>query len=44
MKEKVVIITGGTGALGRFVTDKFAIEGWKVYVPVTSLRKFADSF
>ncbi len=44
MKEKVVIITGGTGALGRFVTDKFALEGWKVYVPVTSLRKFADLF
>ncbi|MFA5011223.1 MAG: SDR family oxidoreductase [Ignavibacteria bacterium] len=44
MIDKVVIITGGTGALGRFVTDKFASEGWKVYVPVTSLRKFTDLF
>ena len=44
MKDKVAIITGGTGALGRYIVDKYAKEGWKVYVPVSSLQKFMSIF
>lgn len=44
MIDKIAIITGGTGTLGRHVADKFAAEGWKIYIPVTSLRKFAEMF
>lgn len=44
MNEKIIIITGGTGALGRCIVNKFAAEGWKVYVPVTSLKKFTEVF
>lgn len=44
MKNKTVIITGGTGALGRHVAYKFAREEWKVYIPVTSLKKFTALF
>lgn len=44
MKDKVAIITGGTGALGRFIVDKYAKEGWKVYIPVSSLKKFMTVF
>ena len=44
MNDKTIIITGGTGALGRYVVDKFAKEGWKVYLPVTLLKKFTEVF
>ena len=44
MNEKVIIITGGTGALGRFIVNKYAKEGWKVYIPVFSLEKFMSVF
>ncbi|MDD5361093.1 MAG: SDR family NAD(P)-dependent oxidoreductase [Ignavibacteria bacterium] len=45
MKEnKIVIITGGTGGLGRHVASKFAAAGCKVYLPVTSLKKFTQTF
>lgn len=44
MKDKVAIITGGTGALGRNIVDKYAKEGWKVYIPVSSLQKFITVF
>ncbi len=44
MNEKVAIITGGTGALGRHIVDKYAKEGWKVYIPVSSLKKFMTVF
>lgn len=44
MNDKVAIITGGTGALGRHIVDKYAKEGWKVYIPVSSLKKFMTVF
>jgi NAD(P)-dependent dehydrogenase (short-subunit alcohol dehydrogenase family) len=44
MNEKVVIVTGGTGALGRYIVDKYAKAGWKVYIPVSSLKKFMTVF
>jgi NAD(P)-dependent dehydrogenase (short-subunit alcohol dehydrogenase family) len=44
MKEKVVIVSGGTGALGRCVVEKFVDENIKVYVPSTSLKKFNEIF
>ena len=43
-KHKIAIITGGTGALGRHVVDKFAEVGWKVYIPVQSLKVFMQVF
>lgn len=44
MDEKVIIVTGGTGALGRHIVEKYANEGWKVYVPVVSMKKFISIF
>jgi NAD(P)-dependent dehydrogenase (short-subunit alcohol dehydrogenase family) len=44
MNDKVAIITGGIGALGRHIVDKYAKEGWKVYIPVSSLKKFMSVF
>jgi NAD(P)-dependent dehydrogenase (short-subunit alcohol dehydrogenase family) len=44
MKEKVAIVTGGTGALGRAVVEKFANEGITVYVPALSLEEFNEVF
>src|SRR4030095_2424615 len=42
--NKIAIITGGTGALGRVIVNKFAEEGMKVYVPVRSLNEFNEVF
>lgn len=44
MKDKVAIVTGGTGALGRFIVNKFADEGIKVYVPVRNTDEFNKVF
>lgn len=42
--EKIAIVTGGTGALGRFIVNKFASEKMKVYVPVRDISKFKEIF
>lgn len=42
--EKTAIITGGTGALGRFIVSKFASENIKVYVPARNVNKFREIF
>ncbi len=44
MSERVAIITGGTGALGRVIVNKFADEGIKVYVPSQSLDEYNKIF
>lgn len=44
MKDKVAIVTGGTGALGRYIVKKFADEGLKVYVPARSTEEFNKVF
>ncbi|HMQ67783.1 MAG TPA: SDR family NAD(P)-dependent oxidoreductase [Ignavibacteria bacterium] len=44
MNNKVAIVTGGTGALGRFIVNKFADEGIKVYVPARSTDEFNSVF
>ena len=44
MIEKVAIVTGGTGALGRYIVNKFADENIKVFVPSLSLEKFNEVF
>lgn len=43
-KDKVAIVTGGTGALGRVIVNRFAAEGMKVYVPVRSMKEFMTIF
>ena len=43
-QNKIAIITGGTGALGRVIVNKFAEAGMKVYVPVRSLNEFNEIF
>lgn len=43
-KDKVAIVTGGTGALGRVIVNKLAAMGMKVYLPVRSLKDFMESF
>lgn len=44
MTDKVAIVTGGTGALGRFIVRKFADEGLRVYVPSKSTEEFNKVF
>jgi len=43
-KDKVAIVTGGTGALGRVIVNHFAANGMKVYVPVRSMKDFMAVF
>lgn len=43
-KDKIAIVTGGTGALGRVIVNKFAEAGMRVYIPVRSLKDFMESF
>ncbi|MBK8982798.1 MAG: SDR family oxidoreductase [Ignavibacteria bacterium] len=40
MNQKVAIVTGGTGALGRTITDKLSDEGIKIYIPTRDIEKF----
>jgi len=44
MNERVAIVTGGTGALGRKVVEKLSGEGIKVYVPALTLDEFNSVF
>lgn len=44
MGERVAIVTGGTGALGRYIVNKFADEGIKVYVPSRTVEEFNKIF
>lgn len=44
LKDKVAVITGGTGALGRKIVERFAGEKMKVYVPAISVEKFREIF
>jgi NAD(P)-dependent dehydrogenase (short-subunit alcohol dehydrogenase family) len=36
MSDRTVLVTGGTGGLGRAVTTAFAAAGWRVVAPVRS--------
>ncbi len=42
--NKVAIVTGGTGALGRVIVNHFAAQGMRVYVPVRSMPEFMNVF
>ena len=44
MTDKVAIVTGGTGALGRIVSEKLAHLGIKIYIPSRSLDTFNKVF
>jgi NAD(P)-dependent dehydrogenase (short-subunit alcohol dehydrogenase family) len=44
MKDKVAIVTGGTGALGRKISENLAENGAKVYVPSLSTEEFNKVF
>ena len=43
-KDKLAIVTGGTGALGRVIVNHFAGQGMKVYIPVRSMPEFMKVF
>lgn len=43
-KNKIAVVTGGTGALGRVIVNLFADKGMKVYVPVRSIEEFRNIF
>jgi NAD(P)-dependent dehydrogenase (short-subunit alcohol dehydrogenase family) len=43
-ENKIAIVTGGTGALGSAVTEKFAQSGMKVYIPARNIERFKDIF
>jgi NAD(P)-dependent dehydrogenase (short-subunit alcohol dehydrogenase family) len=43
-KDKIAIVTGGTGELGRVVVNRFAEEGMKIYVPAQTVDKFREIF
>jgi NAD(P)-dependent dehydrogenase (short-subunit alcohol dehydrogenase family) len=42
--NKVAIVTGGTGALGKVIVNLFADKGMKIYVPVRSIEEFRNVF
>ena len=44
MSYRSAIVTGGTGALGRYIVNKLATEGIRVYVPVKSVEQFNELF
>jgi len=43
-KDKIAIVTGGMGALGKIIVDKFAEEDMKVYIPSENIEKFREIF
>lgn len=43
-KDKIAIVTGGTGALGKVIVNRFSEEGMKIYVPAQSIDKFREIF
>lgn len=43
-ENKIAIVTGGTGALGRVIVSLFADKGMKVYVPVRKVEDFRNMF
>ena len=43
-KNKVAVVTGGTGGLGRVIVSKLADAGMKVYVPVRDEKEFQRVF
>lgn len=44
MSNRTAIVTGGTGALGRYIVNKLSDEGIKVYVPCQSTEQFNKIF
>ncbi len=42
-KDKVILVTGGSGAIGRAVSIKFALEGATVYVAGTNQYKIEET-
>ncbi|MBZ0202057.1 MAG: SDR family NAD(P)-dependent oxidoreductase [Ignavibacteria bacterium] len=44
LTNKIAIVTGGTGALGRVIVNHLAAHGMKVYVPVRSMPEFMKTF
>jgi len=43
-KEKIIIVTGGTGQLGRVIVKQLATAGHKIYVPSQSVDIFRHIF
>ena len=43
-KNKIAVVTGGTGGLGRVIVNRFAEEGMKIYVPTQTIDKFREMF
>lgn len=43
-KEKIIIVTGGTGQLGRVIVNHLADAGHKIYVPSRDLELFKKIF
>jgi NAD(P)-dependent dehydrogenase (short-subunit alcohol dehydrogenase family) len=43
-KDKTAIVTGGTGALGKVIVNRFAQEGMKIYVPTQTIDNFRTIF
>ncbi len=44
MSEKIIIVSGGTGNLGKAVVEKLSSENYKIYLPVRSLDKFRKMY
>jgi NAD(P)-dependent dehydrogenase (short-subunit alcohol dehydrogenase family) len=43
-ENRVAVVTGGTGALGKTIVDLFAEKEMKVYVPSLSIERFREIF
>lgn len=44
MSERVAIVTGGTGALGRHIVTRLESEGYKIYIPTLTMDEFNEVF
>ncbi len=44
LENKVAVVTGGTGGLGRVIVSLFADKGMKIYVPTLSVENFRNVF
>src|SRR5690242_7054104 len=42
--DKLAIVTGGTGALGKVIVKKFSDAGMTIYLPVQSMEHFKSAF
>ena len=44
MSDKIIIVSGGTGNLGKAVVDRLSAQECKIYLPVRDVAKFRKMY